>query len=518
MMLQIPGTRVGRFEIMAELGRGGMALVYQARQIDLDRIVALKVLSPALVQDTVYVDRFRQEARRAANLEHPHIVPIYDIGEAEQLYYIAMQYIPGETLKDILERQGSLSVQQALAILTPVAQALSYAHRRGVIHRDIKPSNIMISNESWVYLTDFGLARDVNGAPGLTRTGMVMGTPEYMSPEQAQGLPDIGPSADVYALGVVLYEVLSGAFPFQADTPLAILAARLVQEPRPLREMRADVSPAVAEVVMQALARDPAARFSTADELIAALHQAVEGTVITPSQPAVVLADPDHSQMEAAVEPVKLAAPLPPVRPVHIGATIALGRDPQQPAAQATNQQCAACATWNPVGAIFCVNCGRSLIDEAYRRETAAYAAKAPVGAATETSPPPTSAPTRMPEPMTPMPSPAVPQSKSRRKHAHPCGLGPVVWNGMGSGFFLIGLAILFLTRTIWPGIFILIGLSGFFSSAAANRPWSGVSTAVFFIGMAIIAALNAWWPGMLILIGITAILSATRHPDRCGW
>lgn len=285
--LNLIGTTLGRFEILRELGRGGMAMVYQARQTDLERIVALKVLPPALTHDASYVARFRQEARSAARLEHPHIMPIYEVGESGGLHYIAMKYIPGQTVKDLLQAEGALSVQRAAGILAQVGEALDHAHRQGVIHRDIKPSNMMVTEEGWVFLTDFGLARGLGGGTaGLTMAGTVMGTPEYMSPEQAQGLDSVGPPTDIYALGVVLYELLTGTFPFRADTPMAMLAARLIQAPIPPRDVRGDLPPAVEDVVMRALARKPEARYQSAAAMVAALRAAAGIGSAEPPRPA----------------------------------------------------------------------------------------------------------------------------------------------------------------------------------------------------------------------------------------
>jgi len=274
--VSLVGQTLGRFEILSELGRGGMAVVYKARQTDLDRIVALKILPPSLTSDQSYIARFRQEARSAAQLEHPHIMPIYEVGEVAGYHYIAMKFIKGRTLKQVLEQEGALPIARAAQILAQVGEALDYAHRQGIIHRDIKPSNVMITDDGWIYLTDFGLARGVgSSAGGLTMAGTVMGTPEYMSPEQAQGLPNVGPPTDIYALGVMLYELLTGAFPFKAETPMAMLAARLVHAPIPPRDVRGDLPPAVEDVIMRALARKPEARFASASEMVAALRQAV---------------------------------------------------------------------------------------------------------------------------------------------------------------------------------------------------------------------------------------------------
>ncbi len=282
----VNGQTLGPFEIISELGRGGMAVVYKARQTDLQRMVALKILPPELSRDQSYLQRFLHEARSAAALEHPHIVPIYAIGEAQGFHYIAMKFIAGRTLKDVAQDDGALSLAQTATLLEQVAGALDYAHSRGVIHRDIKPSNMMVEPNGWVYLTDFGLARGGDAAQGLTLAGTVMGTPEYMSPEQAQGLATIGPATDIYALGVVVYELLTGKVPFSADTPMGMLVARLQYAPRPPRDYRGDLPLAVEDVIMRALARRPEARFPSATALVDALKQASGlGTrALTPQQ------------------------------------------------------------------------------------------------------------------------------------------------------------------------------------------------------------------------------------------
>jgi serine/threonine-protein kinase len=307
--LNLIGTTLGRFEILSELGRGGMAVVYKARQSDLDRIVAIKLLPPEMTHDTSYVARFRQEARSAARLEHPHIMPVYEVGETDGLHYIAMKFIQGRTLKELVQHDGALSVRRAAEILAQVGDALDHAHRQGVIHRDIKPSNIMITDEGWVYLTDFGLARGTGSATGgLTMAGTVMGTPEYMSPEQAQGLSTVGPPTDIYALGVVLYELLTGTFPFKAETPMAMLAARLLQAPTPPRDVRGDLPPAVEDVVMRSLARKPEARFASSAEMVASLRAAAGIGADAQAQPPATPA----SGMPALGETLVAGRPQPP--------------------------------------------------------------------------------------------------------------------------------------------------------------------------------------------------------------
>jgi eukaryotic-like serine/threonine-protein kinase len=306
------GRTLGPYQIQAPLGSGGMAVVYRAIQTDLGRTVALKILPPELSLDGSYIARFMHEARSAAALEHPHIVTIYNVGALDGLHYIAMKYIQGETLKELSLREGALDVARAAGLLEQVAGALDYAHARGFIHRDIKPSNIMVERGGWLYLTDFGLARGAEGSGGLTLAGTVMGTPEYMSPEQAQGLATLTPASDIYALGVVLYELLTGHMPFNADTPMGMLVARLQYGPTPPRDYRGDMPDAVEDVVMRALARKPEARYASAGELVAALKRAAglgSGTVLAPERP---IATP----LGLPVAPVaKLAPPAPAPQP-----------------------------------------------------------------------------------------------------------------------------------------------------------------------------------------------------------
>src|SRR5215212_8771021 len=320
--INLLGRTLGPFEIISELGRGGMAVVYKARQADLERTVALKILPPELSIDKSYLARFLQEARSAAALEHPHIMPIYAVGAAEGVNYIAMKFIAGQTLKDIVQERGALNIAEAAVMLDQVADALDYAHSRGVIHRDIKPSNMMTDQNDWVYLTDFGLARG-GSTGGLTMAGTVMGTPEYMSPEQAQGLSTIGPPTDIYALGVVLYELLTGQMPFQADTPMGMLVARLQYAPRPPRDYRGDLPEPVEDVIMRALARKPEARYPTAKQLIAALKSAAglgSGAFVLPQRPV----------SPALGVPVAPTQPVSPLRGVPQPASPAFGLPPTQ--------------------------------------------------------------------------------------------------------------------------------------------------------------------------------------------
>ncbi|HET9275017.1 MAG TPA: serine/threonine-protein kinase [Gemmatimonadales bacterium] len=266
----------GRYAIERELGRGGMARVYLARDLKHGRRVALKVLRPE-VAEVIGADRFVREIGILAQLAHPHVLPLHDSGAADgQLFYV-MPYVEGETLRARLERERQLPVEEAVRIAGEVAGALAYAHGRGVVHRDIKPENILLEAGHAV-VADFGIARVINETGGrITATGLAVGTPAYMSPEQASGDRSVDHRTDVYALGTVLYEMLAGETPHTGPTPQAILARTLTETPRPLRRVRAEVPEPVDRVVRRALARSPADRFATAAEFGTALREAATG-------------------------------------------------------------------------------------------------------------------------------------------------------------------------------------------------------------------------------------------------
>ncbi|MDQ3895879.1 MAG: protein kinase [Actinomycetota bacterium] len=221
----------GRYQIVRHLARGGMAEVYLARDLLLDRPVALKVLFPEFAMDRSFVERFRREARSAANLNHPNIVSIYDWGEEEGTYFIVMEYVDGMTLRDVVRRQGPLMANRAAEIGADIAAALHFAHVHGVIHRDVKPGNVLITTTQ-VKVTDFGIARAGDPAESLTQAGAVMGTATYFSPEQAQGHV-VDPRTDVYSLGVVLYEMVAGRPPFTGDNPVSIAYQHVREDPVP---------------------------------------------------------------------------------------------------------------------------------------------------------------------------------------------------------------------------------------------------------------------------------------------
>ncbi|MCC6178578.1 MAG: protein kinase [Chloroflexi bacterium] len=267
------GKRFGHYAIVGQLGRGGMASVFKAEQLGLERPVALKILHASLTADDTLVQRFQQEARIAANLHHPHIVTIYDVGEADGVFYIAMRYIEGENLGQLLRREGALAPERALRMVEQVADALDYAHARGILHRDIKPANVMVEPGDALTLTDFGIAR-AGEQSHLTATRMVIGTPEYMSPEQARGEP-LDKRSDLYALGVLMYEALGGRPPFSAASTPSLLYLHVHEPPPPLHEIRPDLPSALSDVLDKALAKDPASRFQSGREMMAGVRAAL---------------------------------------------------------------------------------------------------------------------------------------------------------------------------------------------------------------------------------------------------
>jgi serine/threonine protein kinase len=276
MPVNLRGRTLGNYQIMEELGRGGMAVVYRAYQPSLSRYVAIKVLPPQLAFDQQFVQRFLREARAAASLRHPNIVVVHDVGDQDGLYYIVMEYLEGRTLKEVLEQEGSLPLERVMHVLEQIAGALDYAHKRGFVHRDVKPANIFVGEGDRVTLTDFGIAKAVSEAEHLTRTGTLVGTPEYMSPEQAEG-GVVDHRTDLYALGIVLYQMLTGRVPFKGNTPHSTLYAVVHQPPPPPRQINPALPPSVEVVVLKAVAKRPEQRFPHGAEMAAALHDAVAG-------------------------------------------------------------------------------------------------------------------------------------------------------------------------------------------------------------------------------------------------
>jgi serine/threonine-protein kinase len=261
-----------------------MAVVYKAWQSSLERYVALKILPQYFQHDPEFLARFRREARAAAQLNHPNIIQVYDVGEQEGLHYIAMEYLEGGTLHDRLSA-GPLPADQIQLVLDQVASALDYAHAHGLIHRDIKPGNILFTGDGRPKVADFGIVRPT-AETGLTRTGVLMGTPEYMAPEQAEG-KQVDRRVDLYALGVVLYQMLTGRVPFRRTTPHAVLHAVIYEPPTPPRQIQPELDPAIESVALKALAKQPEQRFQTGKAMSEAFRRAGEGVAVrvTPVAP-----------------------------------------------------------------------------------------------------------------------------------------------------------------------------------------------------------------------------------------
>ncbi|HID62117.1 MAG TPA: hypothetical protein EYP49_05175 [Anaerolineae bacterium] len=268
----IPQT-LGKYKILKEIGRGGFAVVYKALDTTLNRTVALKVLTAPPPGDPTFLERFWREAQTAANLKHPNIVAIYEVAEFEGRYCLAMEFLPGRTLAQVLQEEGALPPKQVAEITQQLTSALDYAHARGFVHRDIKPSNVIVDDQGHVTLTDFGTVKPAEGTR-LTAPWMSIGTPEYMSPEQISGLV-VEPASDIYSLGIVCYEMLSGQVPFSGATP-HVLHAHIYDPPPPLTELVAQIPEVVAEVIHHALAKKPEMRFANAGEMARALTAAVE--------------------------------------------------------------------------------------------------------------------------------------------------------------------------------------------------------------------------------------------------
>jgi hypothetical protein len=332
-----PGSVFAGYRIESLLDRGGMGVLYRATDLDLDRVVALKIIAPEHTQNETAIARFKAEARLAASLEHPNIVPIHRGGEENGVLYLAMRYVPGTNLRRVVDR-GPMALERIDRIIGEIADALDAAHAKGLVHRDVKPANILVCGEGdqeHVYLTDFGLTKRVGSAAELTRAGAWVGTPDYVAPEQIQG-HKVDRRADVYSLGCVLYEMLTGhvAYPKQSD--MAKLWAHVTDPPPLPRGERPELAGAFDDVVARATAKDPEERYATAGELAAAVHAAVGEQVaheagqltnapdqalsatradLSPAGPALAAADPEAPAPPATPEPAAAGAPAAPATP-----------------------------------------------------------------------------------------------------------------------------------------------------------------------------------------------------------
>ena len=312
-----PKVYCGRYQVTHLVARGGMAQVYRAIDLQLDRPVALKVLFPELSVDRTFVERFRREAQAAANLSHPNIVPVFDWGEDAGAYFIVMEYINGRPLSAVLRDPQPIPPRQIAQIGAGVAAALAFAHRHGVVHRDVKPGNVLITPDGDVKVTDFGIARAVNTEESLTQTGAVMGTAAYFSPEQAEG-KGVDARSDLYSLGVVLYEMAAGRPPFTGDSPVAVASKHVRDTPELPRSVNPAVPPALEAVIMKAMAKDPNARYGSAEEMRADLLRFTEGRPVEAADPGVTSVMAATAAATTAVRPATgrtRAVPLAPTGP-----------------------------------------------------------------------------------------------------------------------------------------------------------------------------------------------------------
>ncbi|MEA2407823.1 MAG: eukaryotic-like serine/threonine-protein kinase [Thermoleophilaceae bacterium] len=320
-MTEVAGNTVvdGRYRVLRRLGSGGMADVYCAEDTHLGRQVAIKILHRRFAQDQEFVERFRREAKAAAGLQHPNVVGVFDRGEHEGTYYIAMEFLEGRTLKDIAASEAPLPQERVIDLGLQILQAAGFAHRHGVIHRDFKPHNVIVEANGHAKVTDFGIARA--GASEMTETGSIMGTAQYLSPEQAQGHA-VTATSDIYSIGVMLYEMLAGRLPFDGDSAVAVALKHLSEQPAPISQWRPDVHPALEAVVMAALAKDPEQRWQSAEDLAAGLEGAR----------AQIEAGPNGGQDTAAFAAIPMPETAPTqvaVAPPAVVAPVA-GPDPQR--------------------------------------------------------------------------------------------------------------------------------------------------------------------------------------------
>ena len=309
------GENVGPYRIIEQMGQGGMATVYKAYHAALDRYVAIKALHPAMMEDPGFLARFQREAKVVAKLEHPNIVPIYDSAEHGGRPYLVMKFIEGETLKARLAR-GPLSNQEVIRIVEAVGQALTFAHESGYLHRDVKPSNVLLAPDGSIYLADFGLARIAEAGASTLSGDMLMGTPHYISPEQARGASDLDEGTDIYSLGVVLYELIVGKVPFDSDTPFSIIHDH-IYTPLPLPcTVNPDVSESVQNILLKALAKDREDRYKSVDAMVAAFRAtAVEedaGVLLPGTKPRI-----DTLPVQTRAEPAISEVAVPPTKPQH---------------------------------------------------------------------------------------------------------------------------------------------------------------------------------------------------------
>ena len=359
------GKSLGQFRIVEHIGAGGMASVFKAYQPTLDRYVAIKVLPAYHARDPIFVKRFTQEARSVAKLAHPNIVQIHDFGEQDNITFIVMEYVESGTLKDRL-KERPLTVPEAVDFVIQAAEGLGCAHSHGIIHRDVKPANMLLRKDGHLLLSDFGIAKILEGTVNLTRVGTGIGTPQYMSPEQGTGQP-VDRRSDIYSLGIVLYHALTGRVPFTADSPLSITVKHL-NDPIPVENLRVKGVPQpIEQVLVKMTAKAPADRYQTTDELIEALTRALTASQLTlPRWRSGI--QPVKSPGQAVELPGAFSAPLS-----IVGGGLGQVSQPlspvSQPSMSSLRQQlvtvpCFRCGAANQSDRLFCTSCGYELSDK----------------------------------------------------------------------------------------------------------------------------------------------------------
>jgi serine/threonine protein kinase len=281
----------GRYRISEQVGSGGMAYVYRGRDLNLERDVAIKILREDLISDPSFRARFHQEARSAANLIHPNIVTIYDFGQDAQRYYIVMEIVEGTDLKTLIRQSGRLPIEKALNLMIQISEGVGYAHRAGLVHCDLKPHNILVSPDARAKITDFGISQALASIDPDERTDIVWGSPKYFAPEQAAGAPP-SPSSDVYALGVILFEMITGKLPFIADHPASLAEMHQTTPPPSPRSLNPEISPTLEAIVLKVLSKEPSSRYRNADQLGRVLQRLIDIGGIGPLQTSSVATDP----------------------------------------------------------------------------------------------------------------------------------------------------------------------------------------------------------------------------------
>jgi serine/threonine-protein kinase len=302
------GSTLGSYRIVEQIGMGGMATVYKAYDAGTDRYVAVKVLPHQYSSNPTFVERFKREAKAIAKLEHPYILPVHAYGEDQGTAFLVMRYMDAGTLGDRV-KQGALPLDEATRLVRQIGDALDYAHQNGILHRDVKPSNVLLDSNNNAYLMDFGIAKILEGMPDLTGTGLALGTPQYMSPEQCMGVKDLTPAMDVYALGVVLYQMVTGRLPFQAETPLAVIHQQLNDPLPPPRSVMPSLPEGVERVILKSLAKQPEDRYQSCGDMATALEKAIAGEEI-PAPPST------RDQLDATIPDAVGAPEAAPVRPI----------------------------------------------------------------------------------------------------------------------------------------------------------------------------------------------------------